>query len=255
MYRVQLSQFDGPLDLLLHLIAQAEINIEEIFVSEITAQYLSYMGALSALELDTASEFLSMAAQLLYIKSRQLLPKPPREEPEEEEDPEQALIRQLRAYQAFKNAGAALGALRAEADKSLARLPADVLLPEKRITLDGATREGLLAAFAAVLSRSEAGETPPESHSVRPDLYTVRRQRRKIRALLAQTPRLPFETLFSEGADRMEIIVTFMTLLEMLAHGEIHVDQSAPFARITVRAKNLLPEDDEGYAYMDETED
>ena len=86
-YTVQLQQFEGPLDLLLHLIEEAELDVKDIFVSEITAQYLSYMEQLDELDMDTASEFLSMAATLLYIKSRQLLPRPPKED-DAEEDPE-----------------------------------------------------------------------------------------------------------------------------------------------------------------------
>ena len=96
-YRVSLSQFEGPLDLLLHLIEKAEVNIEDIFVSEITAQYLAMMDDLSELDMDRASSFLTVAAQLLLIKSRSLLPRPPVES-EDEEDPETQLIRQLREY-------------------------------------------------------------------------------------------------------------------------------------------------------------
>ena len=94
-YEVNLKEFQGPLDLLLHLIEQAEVDIKDIFISEITAQYLEYMGQIDTLDMDTASEFLTMAATLVYIKSRSLLPKPPKENTEEE-DPADALIRQLR---------------------------------------------------------------------------------------------------------------------------------------------------------------
>ena len=85
-YEVHLSQFEGPLDLLLHLIEQAKVDIKDIFISEITAQYLALMGEVDELDMDTASEFLIMAATLVYIKSRSLLPRPPREDPEGEED-------------------------------------------------------------------------------------------------------------------------------------------------------------------------
>ena len=94
-YEVHLKEFDGPLDLLLHLIEQAKVDIKDIFISEITNQYLSLMEELDELDMDTASEFLTMAATLVYIKSRSLLPKPPKEA-EEEEDPEEALVRQLK---------------------------------------------------------------------------------------------------------------------------------------------------------------
>ena len=94
-YEVKLSRFEGPLDLLLHLIEQAEVDIKDIFISEITSQYLEYMSQIDELDMDTASEFLTMAATLVYIKSRSLLPRPPKENTEEEEDPAEALIRQL----------------------------------------------------------------------------------------------------------------------------------------------------------------
>ena len=99
---VSLKQFEGPLDLLLHLIHQAKVDIKDIFVSEITEQYLESMQGLEELDLQTASEFLVMAALLVEIKSRALLPTPPEESDEEEETPEQQLIRRLQEYQVYK---------------------------------------------------------------------------------------------------------------------------------------------------------
>ncbi len=149
-YCVQLKQFEGPLDLLLHLIEESKVDIKDIFVSEITAQYLSYMNQVDELDMDTASEFLTMAATLLYIKSRQLLPRPPRED-EEEEDPEVLLIRQLRDYKAFKEASEKLRELFDAARDSCTRLPEDVLLPPKEVELDGATMDTLFSAFLEML--------------------------------------------------------------------------------------------------------
>ncbi|HML47635.1 MAG TPA: segregation/condensation protein A, partial [Clostridia bacterium] len=100
-YLVQLKQFEGPLDLLLHLISRAQVDICDIFISEITEQYLASMEDIASLEMDAASEFLAMAATLLEIKSRALLPKPPKVE-EGEETPEEALIRRLTEYKALK---------------------------------------------------------------------------------------------------------------------------------------------------------
>ncbi len=255
-YCVNLAQFEGPLDLLLHLIQQAEIDIKDIFVSEITAQYLAYMEQLDGLDMDTASEFLTMAATLLYIKSRQLLPRPPREAEEEgeEEDPEQVLIRQLRDYKAFKEAGADLGRLFAEARDSLTRLPEDVILPPQKVDLDGATMDKLYAAFLEILHRAERAEETARLHRVRPDSYTIRTQLGKVRAILREhSGGVRFEALFSERAEKMEVIVTFMALLEMIAHGEIRLRQSAPFAPITVSPLSLLAEDG-AYSYMDEVD-
>ena len=103
-YEVNLKEFQGPLDLLLHLIEQAEVDIKDIFISEITAQYLEYMGQIDTLDMDTASEFLTMAATLVYIKSRSLLPKPPKENTEEE-DPADALASGRGAGHICKAAG------------------------------------------------------------------------------------------------------------------------------------------------------
>lgn len=254
-YRVHIRQFDGPLDLLLHLIGRAEIDIADIFVSEITQQYLSYMDQLDEVDMDTASDFLAMAATLLYIKSRHLLPRPPREEAEDaQEDPEQALIRQLREYKTFKEAGGELQALLQSARDSFTRLPEDVPLPPPRVELTGATQDGLYRALRELLARRAEEPRLNELHDVHPDRYTVRGCLAAIRSRLrgADGP-VPFEALFSPGADKLEIIVTFMALLDMLARGEAHVRQGAPFAPITVRAGALRDDgDDDAYAFMDE---
>lgn len=256
-YNVRLDQFEGPLDLLLHLIEDAKLDIKDIFVSEITSQYLSYMNQLDELDMDTASEFLTMAATLLYIKSRQLLPRPPKEDEGEEEDPEALLIRQLKEYKAFKEAGEGLQALLAEAKASYTRLPEDVVLPEKNVELDCKDLGGLYTAFLAILTRvEEEAEDRPAPHHVRPDHYTVRRQMRRIRDRLMEKPRVRFEELFESGANKMEVIVTFMALLEMIAHSEILLKQSAPFAPITITVyKLLLEENDQEYEYMDEIDE
>ncbi len=252
-YTVQLQQFSGPLDLLLHLIEEAEVDVKDIFVSEITAQYLSYMDQVDELDMDTASEFLTMAATLLYIKSRQLLPRPPKED-EAEEDPETLLIRQLRDYKAFREAGEQLKSLFERAKESRARLPEDIPLPPKEVALDGATMDGLFSAFLEMLSRKQDAPEPIRSQHVNPDRYTVRSQTAKIRSVLLEKNAVTFEELFSPDVERMEIIATFMALLEMIARGEILLRQKAPFAPIRISADRLLL-DDEAYEYMDESED
>ncbi len=250
-YSVRLEQFEGPLDLLLHLIEAAELDIKDIFVSEITSQYLAYMSEVDALDMDTASEFLAMAATLLYIKSRQLLPRPPKED-EEEEDPEALLIRQLREYKAFKEASGKLSELYEQSKGSYTRLPEDVPLPPKNVELEGADMEGLVTAFMALLEKKLPEEDKPRvSNHVRPDAFTVRRQMVKIRSVLTSKETVSFEELFEDQVEKMELIVTFMALLEMIAHREIHLKQSAPFAPITIWAGEFVQDDTE-YSYMDE---
>ncbi len=252
-YRVSLSQFEGPLDLLLHLIEKAEVNIEVIFVSEITAQYLAYMDDLSELDMDRASAFLTVAAQLLLIKSRSLLPRPTVVS-EDEEDPEQQLLEQLRAYKAFKEASASLTEKLEETRGVLVRLPEDIVLPPQKVDISNATLENLIQAFWAVMNREEdAEEKEPIVRRVKRDVFTVRDRVKYLRERLRQG-RVSFLDLFSDASTRVEKIVTFMALLEMVAHGEAHVTQGATFAPIYIRAKELKS-DDTDYTYMDEVED
>ena len=253
-YQVRIKQFEGPLDLLLHLIERSELEIKDIFISEITAQYLEYMQDLDSLDMDTASEFLSMAATLLYIKSRQLLPRPPKEE-EGEEDPEALLIQQLREYQAFKEASGKLQMLFDIAKDSYTRLPEDVPLPPKEIELHGASMDGLFEAFLVLLDRKKEPAAAPRAQHVKPDSYTVREQMKKIREVLLNNTSAVFEDLFSEDTVKLEMIVTFMALLEMILHGEIVLRQKSPFAPIRIAADRLLLEGDEDFDYMDEIAD
>ncbi|MBQ1771319.1 MAG: segregation/condensation protein A [Clostridia bacterium] len=256
-YHVSIEQFEGPLDLLLHLIRKAEIDIRDIFVSEITSQYLQYMQELDTVDMDKASDFLTMAATLLYIKSRQLLPDTGKqnEQEEEEPDPEEQLIRQLREYKAFKEAGDNLKQLYEAAKDTLSRLPEDVPLPPKRLEMEGATMEGLYEAFLRILEKTDRQEETKRLQRVRADSFTVRRQTRKIRSILVNAGKdVAFEDLFGEHPEKMEVIVTFMALLEMTGRGEIHIHQSRPFAPIVLRAKKLLSEDSD-IAYMDEIQE
>ena len=132
-YRVHLKQFDGPLDLLIHLIEKAEVDIKDIFVSEITSEFLSYMTELDELDMEQASEFLTVAATLVYAKSRSLFPPVLKETDgdETEEDPGEALIRQLREYKAFKEAAKTMRELAHEAYGMRTKPPEEFPLPPR----------------------------------------------------------------------------------------------------------------------------
>ena len=250
-YSVHLDQFDGPLDLLLHLISEAELDIKDIFVSEITSQYLAYLSELDSLDMDSASEFVNMAATLLYIKSRQLLPKPTPPENPDEEDPAELLIRQLKDYQAFKKASEALRVQLEQAGQSFSKLPEDLVLPPQEYELEGATLDALVSAFEEILARSKSIPAQPSAQRVALDTFTVRGQISKVRACLEQGA-TSFSALFPQGAERMELIVTFMALLEMLRHGEVHLKQPSPFAEIQIIPKQLMEDGDSRYDYLDE---
>lgn len=250
-YEVHLKEFDGPLDLLLHLIEEAKVDIKDIFVSEITNQYLAFMEELDELDMETASEFLTVAATLVYIKSRTLLPRLPRADEEEEEDPEVVLMRQLRDYKLFKEAGAGLVALREGMRNVYARLPEEFILPPQEYSLSDATAQELFAAFARLLKRTDELREDSIARAVSADRYTVRNQLAFIRARLTDAGTLTFDALFEGAAEKLEMIVTFMALLEMITRQEIVLRQKTPYGKITITAAALI-EDDEDMEYMDE---
>ena len=252
-YRVHIRDFDGPLDLLLHLIEKAEVNIEDIFVSEITAQYLEYMQELTEDELDAASEFLTVAAQLVYLKSRHLLPRPAPLEEGEEEDPEEAFIRRLKEYKVYKAASEELNALYEQARLRYSRLPEELPPAKEEADLGSATAEGLLRAFLQALAGAREQEDEVREHRVRQDTYTVRERSGMIRKKLMEKQHLSFQELLSERPSRMEVVVTFMAVLEMMNRGEVHITQGDTFAPIRIHMRTLR-EDEDGTLYMDEEE-
>ena len=251
-YRVHIQDFDGPLDLLLHLIEKAEVNIEDIFVSEITAEYLRYMEDLTEDEMDAASDFLTVAAQLVYLKSRHLLPRPAPLD-EGEEDPEEAFIRRLKEYKIYKAAGEELNALYEQARLRFSRLPEELPPPKEEADLPDATAEGLLKAFLQALAGAKDSEQEPREQRVRRDAYTVRERSGLIRRKLLDKPHLSFRELLSERPTRMEVVVTFMAVLEMMNRGEVHITQGDTFAPIRIHMRQLR-EDGEDTVYMDEEE-
>ncbi len=241
-YVVSLNEFDGPLDLLLTLISRAKIDIHEIFVSEITEQYLQSMAGLDQLDMDSASEFLAMAATLMEIKSRALLPRPPKEPEEGEETPEQALIRQLTEYKAFKEASSDMKRLEEEAKALLSKLPEEYPLPPPEVELTGLTLDGLTRAFAKVLRRFEdrQNQPAPVQREIRRDSITVQQGMFRIQSRIQKKP-VKFSALFEDSPSKVEVVTVFMALLEMLKLERVSVSQSNAFEEIMVskRRKNV----------------
>ena len=235
MLTLHLSQFDGPLDLLLFLIGKAKINIREIFVSEVTDQYIQSVQAAPDLDMDDASAFISMAATLLEIKSRALLPKP---KVEEEEDPEQALIRQLEEYQKFKQIAQDMQGFEKAAALMYQKLPEEYPLPPPTLELKGLTLEGLLAAFARVMARVPEDEEEPVriARRIVRDEYTVARCTSHILRRLKKG-KVRFEELFSPHPTRDEVVTLFLALLELLRLGRAGVSQDAIFGDMVLEPR------------------
>jgi segregation and condensation protein A len=209
-YKVKLEVFEGPLDLLLFLIKRDEVDIYDIPIEHITKQYLDFMELFKMLDLDVAGEFVVMAANLIYIKSRALLPvhaQPPDEEAEEE-DPRWELVRQLLEYKKFKDAAAQLG--QREAD-----------------------RQGIFARAAE--SAEPAPERPLGEVSVF-DLehFTVADKIDLILKITAGGVALKFTEMFAEAASRGEIVVTFLAMLELVRLKQLRCVQPEPFAEIEI---------------------
>ena len=166
-YIVSLKEFDGPLDLLLTLISNAKIDIQDIFVSQITEQYLETMSLVDELDMDSASEFLQMAATLLEIKSRAMLPKPPKPEDPDELSPEEALIKQLEEYRQFKEVSARMHQLEEEARALLTKLPEEFrphVLEERSVSwLCDCSRERMAKALVSI-GRKDLTEIIEEDH-------------------------------------------------------------------------------------------
>lgn len=246
-----MQQFDGPLDLLLQLIQKARIPIEDIFISQITGEYVRIVGELDQYKLEDASDFIALAAQLLYLKSRRLLPAPPPLQ-EEEEDPELAFIRRLEEYQRCKAAAIALRPLYEQGQDSFSRLPMELPAAPVEAYLPDADKDSLFMALLSALKGLPEKEEQAPTHRVRRDVYTVRERSSMLRERLRETPSLPFAQLFTCKPSHMELVVTLMAVLELMARGEIRVLQKDTFAPIRLRAV-ALSEGDEG-SYMDEEE-
>ena len=236
MLTLHLSQFEGPLDMLLFLIGKAKINIREIFVSEVTNQYIQSVKSAPDLDMDDASAFISMAATLLEIKSRSLLPKP---KTEEEEDPEAALIRQLEEYQRFKQIAQDMQGFEKAAAQMYEKLPEEYPLPPPTLELKGLTMDGLLAAFARVMARIPEEEEEPVriARRIVRDEYTVPRCSAHILRRLKKGP-VRFEDLFSPHPSRDEVVTLFLALLELLRLGRAGVVQDGVFGDMVLEARS-----------------
>ena len=232
-YIVSLKQFDGPLDLLLTLISTAKIDIQDIFVSEITEQYLESMRLIDELDMDTASEFLQMAATLLEIKSRAMLPKPPKPEDPNELSPEEALIKQLTEYKLFKEASEKMHVLEEEARALLTKMPEEYPLPPPNIEITGLTLDKLARAFRRVLERAMESERADAmaNREIKRDRFTVSGCMSRIARKL-KNGRFGFTELFDESMTRAEVITMFMALLEMVKLNRLHVEQQAAYEAI-----------------------
>jgi segregation and condensation protein A len=231
-FPIRLLNFEGPLDLLLHLIKKHELNIYDIPISTITQQYLDYLDLMQELDLDVAGEFLVMAATLIHIKSRMLLPRPDPTQDDPEEDPREALVRRLIEHQRFKAAAELLhekeiqrSAMWHRPDERVTEVVGEA--PEPEIDVD---LFSLMAAFRQVLERARSRPRvilPAEQMPIETRIE-------QLLARLSETEACGFEELFADVQTRAGMIVTFLALLEMIRLKMVRVYQQGNFGPIRV---------------------
>jgi segregation and condensation protein A len=233
-YPIRVANFEGPLDLLLHLIRKNEVNVYDIPIVLITEQYLEYLALMQELNLDVAGEFLVMAATLIHIKSRMLVPRLEEEAAgeDEAEDPREALVRRLIDHQRFKAAAEMLheretvrSAQWTRPDDRLAEIAGEKIERELEVDLFS-----LLQAFQAVLAR--ARERPPVPLPA--DVMPIETRIEQLLTRLSETEACGFAELFDDASSRSDLITTFLALLEMIRLKLIRVFQAAPFDPIRV---------------------
>lgn len=236
----RLKDFDGPLDLLLTLIGKAKIKIEEIFVSQITDQYIESVRNAEDLDMDEASDFLVMAATLLEIKSRSMLPRPPEPDPEGY-DPETDLIRRLEEYKRFRETVTDMKQFEQAAMNLFTKLPEEYPLPPQEIELTGLTLEGLQEALLRVLSRKPETEDEEEGnhYHFRPihrDEHNVQECMLSMLKKIRGKKRMNFEEAFSDSPTREEVVTLFLAMLELMKLGEMYAVQEETTGTITLIA-------------------
>jgi len=231
-YRVQLPAFEGPLDLLLHLIEEHELDIRDIPIAFVAQKYVEYITLMNELNIDVASEYLVMAATLAHIKSKMLLPTPPEDQEDEEEaelDPRAELVRRLLEYQKYKHAAEQLGG-----HSLLGRdvFPRGMPAPEVDgpAPIAGLSLFKLLDAFQNVLSRAKA----TVDHQIDFERFSITDRINELSDLLRVRERLPFDELFQGQRTRIDLIITFLALLEMTRLRMTRLYQDGPLELIIV---------------------
>ena len=242
---VKLEQFQGPFSLLYHLIEKNKIDLADIPIAQITDQYLAVVQEAQSRNLDGMSEFLVMAATLLEMKSRLLLPKRAKEADEtEEEDPREALVRKLLEYKKFQQAAQALRHREAEAALVCFKDEDPALLQIRQQEdrgmeqwLSGVTLEDLYHAFEEVCARQERKRDHRRStfHRIQRDTFTVEEKMDYLRDLLTLSKQMTFGEIFSHHATKEEVVITFLALLELMKTKEARVGQTSPFGEIVIR--------------------
>ena len=237
-YEININEFQGPLDLLLHLIKQSNISINEISIEKITKQYLDYIKKMEELNLDIASEYLVMAAELIEIKSASLLPKKEVADDEFEEDPKEKLINRLLEYEQYKKMTSEFKELEEYRHEIYTREPNNLLdyKDDKKIDY-GVDLSDLLSALSKFLEQKE--KDLPLNTKITNKEYSVAKRSNEIKNILKKKKKVNFVELF-EVFNKEYIVITFLSILAMTRKQEIEIEQENNFKNIIIKEKGAI---------------
>jgi segregation and condensation protein A len=237
-FALQLDVFEGPLDLLLHLIDREEMDITAVSLVQVTDQYLAYIRAGEQIDARALAEFIAIGARLLLLKSRALLPRPRLDE-EGEEDVGDDLVRRLLEYRRFKEVAAGLREIEEEGRRAYPRQapPTGIPLPTG---LDGVTLDRLMSIFQEILARKPV-EEPMEQGEVERHEVTVEQKTEELSRKLERDKRVSFRSFISDCRTRMEVIVSFFAVLELIKAIKLEAEQDGSFGDIQLVAVAPAP--------------
>ena len=235
MYEIKINEFEGPLDLLLHLIKQENISIYEISIDKITKQYLEYIEKMEELNLDIASEYLVMAAELIEIKSSSLLPRNEDTEDDYEEDPKEQLINRLLEYEKYKNMTSTFKDLEEYRGEIYTRTPDNLLEYRDEEEIDyGVSLDDLISAMGKFLEQKQLDK--PLNTKITNKEYSVSKRCSEIRSILKKKKKVNFTDLF-DVVTKEYVVVTFLSILSMTRNHEILIEQENNFKDIIIKEK------------------
>ena len=246
-YNVQFEVFEGPMDLLLYLVRKQEVDIYQVNLTQLASEFIEYVEFMRELDLEVAGEFVVMAATLMYIKSKELLPKDKQvvlEDDEEEADPRWELIQQLVEYKKFKDAASDLKALELEQESIFSRRapkPDFKLIEDRPAPKPDVDVFDLVKAVGTILQRIE--EKNANTREIKADVWSVSQKIEMFRERIQTQSRFRFSELFAQDRTRNEVVVTFLALLEMIRMKQLRALQSTPFEEIEICVAEAMDPD------------
>lgn len=236
-YKIMINEFEGPMDLLLHLIKKSDIDIFDIKIDEITNQYMDYLHAMQELDLNIASEYLTMAAELIELKSGMLLPKPKVEDDEFEEDPRENLIKRLLAYKQYKEVTSDFRVLEEERKQYYTKEVSDLreyATNDNEVHIGDVSLDDLTSALQKFLERKAMDK--PLNTKITKKEYSVTVRSQEIRSVLKKKKKINFEELF-DIYSKDYVVVTFLSILDLARKQELKIVQEDNFDKIMIMSK------------------